>query len=245
MTFTFARASAIAVALLAVGSAPVALSQTPPPAGQTDQDRRAHHPDAKGQDKPGAPPATGPSSKQPSMGMNGMNGKTGHDGMMHGDDMKQMMSMMRDMMTMMGAHSGMMASNVEDRIAALKAELKITDAQVPQWDRFADALRGTAKSMEAMQRQMMQASAPSTLSARLARREEMLTALSFVLCVLGYLVLPGLPVKHEALAIFLPGFELLTWQGFVIGLAESYAWGWYIALVFGSIYNFFARRRLS
>jgi hypothetical protein len=70
-------------------------------------------------------------------------------------------------------------------------------------------------------------------------------ALSFVLCVLGYLVLPGLPVKHEALAIFLPGFELLTWQGFVIGLAESYAWGWYIALVFGSIYNFFARRRLS
>ena len=69
-------------------------------------------------------------------------------------------------------------------------------------------------------------------------------AFSFVLCVLGYLVLPGLPVKHEALAIFLPGFELLTWQGFVIGLIESYAWGWYIALVFGSIYNFFAKRRL-
>lgn len=70
-------------------------------------------------------------------------------------------------------------------------------------------------------------------------------AASFVLCVLGYLVMPGLPVKHEALAIFLPGFELLTWQGFAIGLAESYAWGWYIALVFGSIYNFFAVRRLS
>jgi hypothetical protein len=70
-------------------------------------------------------------------------------------------------------------------------------------------------------------------------------AFSFVLCVLGYLILPGLPVKHEALAIFLPGFELLTWQGFVIGLAESYAWGWYIALVLGAIYNFFARRRMS
>lgn len=70
-------------------------------------------------------------------------------------------------------------------------------------------------------------------------------ALSFVLCILGYLILPGLPVKHEALAIFLPGFELLTWQGFVIGLAESYAWGWYIALVLGAIYNFFARRRMS
>ena len=68
-------------------------------------------------------------------------------------------------------------------------------------------------------------------------------AISFVLCIVGYLVLPGLPVKHEALAIFLPGFELLTWQGFVIGLAESYAWGWYIALVLGTLYNYFARRQ--
>jgi hypothetical protein len=68
-------------------------------------------------------------------------------------------------------------------------------------------------------------------------------AISFVLCILGYLIMPGLPVKHEALAIFLPGFELLTWRGFVIGLAESYAWGWYIALVLGSLYNFFAARQ--
>jgi 2TM family of unknown function (DUF5676) len=68
-------------------------------------------------------------------------------------------------------------------------------------------------------------------------------AISFVLCVVGYLVLPGLPVKHEALAIFLPGFELLTWQGFAIGLVESYAWGWYIALVLGTLYNFFARQQ--
>lgn len=52
-------------------------------------------------------------------------------------------------------------------------------------------------------------------------------------------------MKHEALAIFLPGFELLSWQGFVIGFAESYAWGWYIAVVLGAIYNFFARRRMS
>ncbi len=68
-------------------------------------------------------------------------------------------------------------------------------------------------------------------------------AISFVLCIVGYLILPGLPVKHEALAIFLPGFELLTLRGFVIGLVESYAWGWYIALVLGPLYNFFATRR--
>jgi hypothetical protein len=35
---------------------------------------------------------------------------------------------------------------------------------------------------------------------------------------------------------------LLSWQTFLLGLAESYAWGWYIALVFGPLYNFFAAR---
>lgn len=35
-------------------------------------------------------------------------------------------------------------------------------------------------------------------------------AVSYVLCIVGYLILPGLPVKHEALSIFLPGFELLS-----------------------------------
>jgi len=86
---------------------------------------------------------------------------------------------------------------------------------------------------------------PTIPIATLGMSLSLFLALSFVLCVLGYLILPGLPVKHEALAIFLPGFELLTWQGFAIGLAESYAWGWYIALVLGAIYNFFARRQVS
>lgn len=67
--------------------------------------------------------------------------------------------------------------------------------------------------------------------------------ISYVIYIIGYMALPGLPVKHEALAIFLPGFELLSWQTFLIGLVESYAWGWYVALVFASLYNFFAARR--
>jgi hypothetical protein len=67
-------------------------------------------------------------------------------------------------------------------------------------------------------------------------------AISYVLCIVGYLIAPGLPVKHEALAIFLPGFSLLSWQTFLIGLVESYAWGRYIGLVFGALYNFFAVR---
>ena len=66
--------------------------------------------------------------------------------------------------------------------------------------------------------------------------------LSYMICIVGYLLFPGFPVKHEALAIFLPGFTLLSWHTFFLGLIESFAWGWYIAVVFGPIYNFFLRR---
>jgi hypothetical protein len=65
-------------------------------------------------------------------------------------------------------------------------------------------------------------------------------AFTFVVCVFGYLV--NFPVDHAVLAIFLPGFTLLSWRSFFLGLAESFAWGWYVALVFGSLYNFFIRR---
>jgi hypothetical protein len=67
-------------------------------------------------------------------------------------------------------------------------------------------------------------------------------AISFVICILGYLVFPGLPIAHSALSIFLPGFELLSWQSFALGLIESFIWGWYIAVIFVPLYNFFAAR---
>jgi len=66
--------------------------------------------------------------------------------------------------------------------------------------------------------------------------------ISYVLCVVGYLLFPSLPIEHAALSIFLPGFELLSWPTFFLGLVESFGWGWYIALVFGPLYNYFAAR---
>ena len=66
--------------------------------------------------------------------------------------------------------------------------------------------------------------------------------ISYLICIAGYLLFPGFPVQHAALSIFLPGFELLSWRSFCLGMAESFIWGWYIALVFGSLYNFFGRR---
>ena len=65
-------------------------------------------------------------------------------------------------------------------------------------------------------------------------------ALSFLLCVAGYLAFPRLPITHSALSIFLPGFTLLDWASFCLGLIESFAWGWYIAVGFGLLYNFFS-----
>jgi hypothetical protein len=87
-----------------------------------------------------------------------------------------MMSMMSSMMTMMSAENGMMSSHVEGRIASLKSDLKITAAQTPQWDRFADALRATARSMNGMYGQMMQAKGTAALPARLEAQAQMISA---------------------------------------------------------------------
>ena len=66
-------------------------------------------------------------------------------------------------------------------------------------------------------------------------------AISYVICIMGYLLMPDFPVRHEALSIFLPGFKLLSWQSYFLGLIESFAWGWYIAAVFAPLYNLFGR----
>ena len=44
--------------------------------------------------------------------------------------------------------------------------------------------------------------------------------ISYMICIAGYLLLPGFPVQHAALSIFLPGFELLSWRSFCLGPAQ-------------------------
>jgi hypothetical protein len=68
-------------------------------------------------------------------------------------------------------------------------------------------------------------------------------SISYFFCVSGYLLFPQLPISHSSLSLFLPGFELLSWRTFTLGLAESFAWGWYVTLVFVPLYNFFSSRR--
>lgn len=55
---------------------------------------------------------------------------------------------------------------------------KLKEAQTAAWDRFAEALRATAGSMNAMYEQMMQSGPATTLlPARLERRETMLSTI--------------------------------------------------------------------
>lgn len=66
-------------------------------------------------------------------------------------------------------------------------------------------------------------------------------ALTFVLCVLFDLVFPGYAM-NRVWAPLLPGFVWLTWPGSLIGLAESFVYGWYAAVIIGPLYNLFAAR---
>lgn len=67
-------------------------------------------------------------------------------------------------------------------------------------------------------------------------------AVSFTLCVLGGLIAPGLPIKHQALETLLPGFIWISPGAFALGLVESFLYGVYSALVFVPLHNLFARR---
>lgn len=69
-------------------------------------------------------------------------------------------------------------------------------------------------------------------------------AITFVLCVGFDLLFPRMAM-YESWLRFLPGFTWLTWPSFFLGVLESFAYGWYVALVFGPLYNFFAARWLG
>lgn len=66
-------------------------------------------------------------------------------------------------------------------------------------------------------------------------------ALTFVLCVLFDLWFPQ-HAMYRAWAPLLPGFTWIDWPSFGLGLIETFAYGWYVALIFAPLFNFFAAR---
>lgn len=99
-------------------------------------------------------------------------------GQMPGAGDMPMMGMMRMMMGEDGMGGmRMMSEHVEGRIEFLKTELKITDAQLPLWNGFAQAMRDNATAMQGTQGMggMMGTSQGATLPDKLAAREKMLS----------------------------------------------------------------------
>ncbi len=66
-----------------------------------------------------------------------------------------------------------------------------------------------------------------------------LFVVSFVLCV-GFDLLFPQYAMYQAWHKLLPGFEWISWRSFLIGLIETYGYGWYVALVWVPLYNVFA-----
>jgi hypothetical protein len=162
---------------------------TLPTWAQSPAEHDSHHPADSAQSAP-APANPAPDVAQPGMGATqGCMGNMPMMGMMN--DMKNMMSSMSMMsnmgmmrsMGMMGPGMGGMATidRVEGRIAFLRAELKITDAQASAWNGFADALRANARKLAEVRASMMarpgdaQAKA-STMADRLDQQEQWLQA---------------------------------------------------------------------
>ena len=143
-----------------------------PALGQPAADHEAHHPDggAITQQQPAQPAA--PQAGRTGPGMMGGNMMGG----MMGQGQAGPAGMMPMMNMMMGMQSG--AEHVEGRLAFIRAELKITDAQTPQWTAFAEAVRRNAGSMAEMGKSMMGGGqgAPATLPERLAREDKLVAA---------------------------------------------------------------------
>ena len=138
-----------------------------PALGQSAQDHEAHHPDGGTvtQQQPAQPAA-------PQAGRTGP-GMTGGD--MMGQGQAGPAGMMPMMNMMMGMQSG--AEHVEGRLAFIKAELKITDVQAPQWNAFAEAVRRNAGAMAELRKSMMGGQGtPAPLPERLAREDKLATA---------------------------------------------------------------------
>lgn len=125
-----------------------------------------HHP---GQAATPAQPAPPPAAQHDMMG-----------GSMPMMNMPMMMNMMRMMATMGSAMAGMDGiDRIEGRIAFLRTEIKITEAQTSVWNAYADALRANAKRLGELRASTMQQSAAApaaTLTARLDQQERWLLA---------------------------------------------------------------------
>jgi len=162
MNQTVSRLWLTALALVATA----ALAQA-----QTAGDPTAHYPGGQATAQAPSSSMTPPQAGMPMAGPMAAGGMAGS----MGGGMGSMMEMMRPIMAGRGGME-MTFEQIEGRIATLKAELKITDAQTAPWNAFADAMRADAAAMRAMHERMAKDGMPGTLPERLAAQQKMMSA---------------------------------------------------------------------
>lgn len=67
-------------------------------------------------------------------------------------------------------------------------------------------------------------------------------AVTFLVCITYGLIVPERLHMSGWLEQVLPGFQWLTFPGFLLGLVESFLYGVYAGLVYSPIYNALHRR---
>jgi hypothetical protein len=140
-------------------------------------DHDAHHPPVQGAVPPAGmqPMGRGPGGKPGTMQPGAMMGNQG----MMGGGMMAMMQMMRDGMMMpmgMGPNAMQPFAHLDGQFAYWRAELHLTDAQGPQWDAFAKAVRDNAGKLQPAMMTAMQTNGELTAPDQLDRRLAFLTA---------------------------------------------------------------------
>jgi hypothetical protein len=78
---------------------------------------------------------------------------------------------------MMGQRHGRMGAMVDGRLAYLKSELNITDAQLDAWNGYAEAVKARVKLMQDMHKGMMDAMESGNAIARMDARITGMTAM--------------------------------------------------------------------
>ena len=168
------KASMIATALMLAATTAVTSAQAPT-AGDPHHPPQSATPAPAPAQPPTGQPGTGMMGDMPKMNMMGPM----RDMMGGGMPVMNMMGMMR-MMEMMGPDMAAI-DRIEGRIAFLRAELNITEAQASAWNAFADAMRINAKKLAEVRASMMrqadagQQQAP-TIAERLDQQERWLVA---------------------------------------------------------------------
>ena len=66
-------------------------------------------------------------------------------------------------------------------------------------------------------------------------------AITFVVCV-GFDLAFSRMAMYRSWQALLPGFTWISWSSFLLGLVESYGYGWYVALIWVPLFNVLSAR---